>query len=535
MAEMNDPALLLRHSGWIHALARRLVADPDVAADLAQETLMEALQRPASERQLGSWMAAVLRNKFRKLLRGDAHRREREERASRPEELSSTLDVIERVATHRDVVEAVLALDEPYCRTILLRYFEGLSHREIARRLNVAVPTVNSRITRGLEQLRRHLSSRYGDDRRAFLAALAPLAQPHPGSAALPFGVKLMHAGIAATALGVVAVTVTVGRQADLEIPAGLVTSEVQAQAVPDAELEPFPGAEPVLAPVPAAAADLQRVPVEPLPELLTDPDWEVTLEHSLPLGPAVRRVDVNARAGDIEVYRSTSGQIEIKAHVRADTKRVSGDQLSRQFSDHVKIEEKGKTVRIEDAHENSNGLNVSFAIGLPQPLSMNLNSGAGDVTVKSFGDDVTANSGAGSVRLIAPEGVVKSVNLNSGAGKVELDVLAVEDSVMANSGAGNVLGRVRRWDSTGSVHLNTGAGKVKLVVSSNVAGSFDVESGLGEVRVPASLGLKVEDKGGAGGMKATGRVGSGGGDYHVNSGVGQAEIGFPEEVSEPL
>ena len=50
-----------------------------------------------------------------------------------------------RLELQRNVVEAVLALDEPYRGVIVHRYFDGLSIKAIARRLGVPVETVRTR------------------------------------------------------------------------------------------------------------------------------------------------------------------------------------------------------------------------------------------------------------------------------------------------------------------------------------------------------------------------------------------------------
>jgi protocatechuate 3,4-dioxygenase beta subunit len=81
----------------------------------------------------------------------------------------------------RELVQAVLGLPEPYRTTILLRFFDGLPPRAIAKRMGVPVDTVRTRVTRGVAQLRARLDDGRGGDRTAWLAALAPLLRtPSP-------------------------------------------------------------------------------------------------------------------------------------------------------------------------------------------------------------------------------------------------------------------------------------------------------------------------------------------------------------------
>ena len=202
MAETPNIYALLDQTSWIHALARSLVTDPNIAEDLVQDTWVDALQHnPDASRPLRGWLATVLRNNLVKLRIRDTNRAAREQHVSRTASAPSTLDVVEKAATHRDLVLAVLALDEPYRETILLRFFEQLSYGEIARRMGVTKATINSRITRGLERLRQRLETTYGGDRRAFLLTLARLAEAPQGLGTLTLGAKLMNTAILWSAL----------------------------------------------------------------------------------------------------------------------------------------------------------------------------------------------------------------------------------------------------------------------------------------------------------------------------------------------
>lgn len=173
---------LLARSDWIRALAASLARDPDRADDLAQSTIAVALEKhPASGVPPRRWIAAVMRNLLRQDRRAANRRERREERAARPEALPSESALLERLEVQRKVVDAVSALDEPYRSAILLRYFEGLSPAEIAARTGAQPRTVHSRLTRGLDLLRRKLDAELGE-RNAWLGLLLPLA---PGKAGI--------------------------------------------------------------------------------------------------------------------------------------------------------------------------------------------------------------------------------------------------------------------------------------------------------------------------------------------------------------
>jgi len=165
--------LLLAHSGFLRDLARGVLMDEAAAEDVVQETWIVALERPPGTRAaLRGWLATVARNLALRRLRGEGRRMARERASARPE----AEEVQGREQILRSVVDAVLALEEPYRTTVLLRYFEGLPPREIARRQGVPVTTVKSRLKRGHDRLRTSLRGEFGGEDRAWCSALAALA-----------------------------------------------------------------------------------------------------------------------------------------------------------------------------------------------------------------------------------------------------------------------------------------------------------------------------------------------------------------------
>ena len=120
------PEKLLAHSGWVQALARQLVRDESTADDLVQDTWLAALRRPPRRSgPLRGWLSTVLRNRARETHRRESRRVRRETEAALPERTLDAAEVVARADAHKDVVLAVLALEEPYRTTILFRYFEA--------------------------------------------------------------------------------------------------------------------------------------------------------------------------------------------------------------------------------------------------------------------------------------------------------------------------------------------------------------------------------------------------------------------------
>ena len=196
----RDPEIPRLHADYVRRLARSLVFDDARADDVAQDVWVAALEHgPRETSSLRAWLAALARNLAWKSRRGDRRRAAREEAVARPEAVPSAAEILERESVRRRVIEAVLALEEPYRSTIVLRYFEGLEPREVARRLDVPVETVRTREKRAREMLRARLDREHASDgngRRAWsLALVRELRLDVPPSHAWPIVAKSILSG----------------------------------------------------------------------------------------------------------------------------------------------------------------------------------------------------------------------------------------------------------------------------------------------------------------------------------------------------
>ena len=170
---------VLQHLTWVQRLAHRLCADAAQAEDVCQESLLAAFRTPHRRGPaLRQWLVGVVRNQARLARRSAGRRRRHEAAGERSESSPAAADLVERVATQRTVVEAVLALPEPYRTALLRRYFDDLGPKDIAAMQGVPEATVKTRLRRGLELLRERLTIVFGDEERprGLYVALVPLA-----------------------------------------------------------------------------------------------------------------------------------------------------------------------------------------------------------------------------------------------------------------------------------------------------------------------------------------------------------------------
>lgn len=227
--EPLPPEALLEHAAWLRRLASGLVRGDGDAEDLVQETWLAALRRPPSaEGSTRGWLGEVLRNARRMRGRRDGRRTRREselERFVEPAAPSAEELLARHQASHR-LSALVAELDEPIRTTVLLRYFEGLSAAEIARRQAVPAGTVRWRLSTGLDRLREALDRENGGERRRWAVLFVPLAGP-PDATPLTLwkGIGIM------TSTTKVGAAVTVAALAALAVGVGARSTPAKAKA----------------------------------------------------------------------------------------------------------------------------------------------------------------------------------------------------------------------------------------------------------------------------------------------------------------
>ena len=218
---------VITHSAWVRRLARQLLADSHLSEDVAQEALAVALEHPESlpsePAKMRRWLAGVTRNLARGAARREGHRRSVERRVARDERDDAGLQTSERIALQRRLASAVEELEEPYRTLIVLRYFDDLAPREIARRQALPAATVRKRLSRGLEQLRGRLDREFGG-RESWCVALAGLEPSMPAPlASLIAGPWLVAsaivAGLAVLTWSVVARPTAIGPSGENLVP----------------------------------------------------------------------------------------------------------------------------------------------------------------------------------------------------------------------------------------------------------------------------------------------------------------------------
>jgi|SRR5579884_1978772 len=143
----HAPALLLYARQWGGS-----------AEDVVQEAFVRLAQQTPPPEQILPWLYRVVRNAALMAHRSGARRRQREQRASKPEAWFATNeDRLDGDEATRLLGELPLELRE----VIVARLWGGLTFEEIAGVLACSLPTAHRRYQTGLMQLRERLEGRW--------------------------------------------------------------------------------------------------------------------------------------------------------------------------------------------------------------------------------------------------------------------------------------------------------------------------------------------------------------------------------------
>jgi RNA polymerase sigma factor (sigma-70 family) len=159
-------AMVRRHQPMVLRTCLRLLGNNvHDAEDAAQSVFLVLAQRPeAVRRSLAGWLHGLARAAVSELCRSRRRRTEREEMAARLNSLFARLSGRDRPMEHHDLAEeldaALAQLPDALQQAVILRYLEGHSQQEAARRAGCTTVTLGWRSMKGLQRLRLILGRR---------------------------------------------------------------------------------------------------------------------------------------------------------------------------------------------------------------------------------------------------------------------------------------------------------------------------------------------------------------------------------------
>ena len=157
-----------RYSSPVYSLVWKILQNPeeseDVALDVFWQIWRQASSYDAARGAPPAWIFTLARSRAIDRLRA---RHRKEDRTISFDDPAVVLDPLDQEATpdqvasyrqNRDAVrEAMKVLSAPQREAVELAFFQGLTHVEIAEKLQLPLGTVKTRIRQGLIRLRRRL------------------------------------------------------------------------------------------------------------------------------------------------------------------------------------------------------------------------------------------------------------------------------------------------------------------------------------------------------------------------------------------
>lgn len=153
-----------RYGSAAYGLAYRITNDATIAEDAVQDAFVSVWQQAArfdpARGKARTWLLTIVHHKAIDAVRRRSGRAERA-LPEGPEEFVATHGNPEELAVWSmeagAVRDAIARIPDDQRRTIELAYFVGMTHVEIAERMNVPPGTVKSRLRIGLEKMREYL------------------------------------------------------------------------------------------------------------------------------------------------------------------------------------------------------------------------------------------------------------------------------------------------------------------------------------------------------------------------------------------
>jgi RNA polymerase sigma-70 factor (ECF subfamily) len=157
-------AIYRRHSDLVYSIALRVVADPGIAQDVAQEVFLRVWRHPAlfdvTRGRFVSWLMSVARNRAVDEVRSRGRRRLREVVPAPgaddpPDPQAVDPQLAAQLADERGEVRRAMALLPQEQRiAIELAYFGGMTQQEIASVLDTPLGTVKTRVRLAMKKMR---------------------------------------------------------------------------------------------------------------------------------------------------------------------------------------------------------------------------------------------------------------------------------------------------------------------------------------------------------------------------------------------
>jgi RNA polymerase sigma-70 factor, ECF subfamily len=171
LLERDEDALrevMKTYAGVVFGMAKRVVADPTLAEEVAQDAFLALWRRPGaydpSRGSLQAFLLGVTRNKAIDLVRHEETLRKAKDalitEAEATSEPLSTYELTAASGEREELMAALAHVSDVQREAVVLAYFGGRTYREVAEELGIPEGTAKTRLRDGLSKLRKVLPSR---------------------------------------------------------------------------------------------------------------------------------------------------------------------------------------------------------------------------------------------------------------------------------------------------------------------------------------------------------------------------------------
>lgn len=153
MQDQQFVPLAERYMDTIFRVAYGCLRSRADADDVTQDVLIQLYKTDTafeSDEHIRRWLIRVTVNRCKNIFRSPWYRRE--------DIAAYENSLIFEAPEHRELFDAVMALDKHYRVPVLLYYFEGYSQKEIAQLLSIPEETVRTRLFRARGKLKTKLT-----------------------------------------------------------------------------------------------------------------------------------------------------------------------------------------------------------------------------------------------------------------------------------------------------------------------------------------------------------------------------------------
>jgi DUF4097 and DUF4098 domain-containing protein YvlB len=230
--------------------------------------------------------------------------------------------------------------------------------------------------------------------------------------------------------------------------------------------------------------------------------------------------IELTTQSGNVEVETGSSGQVQIVAHIKSSS-LFGGDDAERiqRIAAKPPIQQTGNEIRIGvlDDPELRHNLSISYALKVPPDTQLRSHTGSGRQSVAGLLGPVELESGSGDLEL---RSIGSAVRASTGSGNLTID--QIRGSVRAKTGSGSI----HAMGVGGGFEGSSGSGG--MVVEQTAGGAVRADTGSGSLNLRGLRG-SVEATAGSGTIYAEG---SPNGGWMIRTGSGDVHLRFPSDAS---